>query len=75
MSFYCSFLKSAFYRSQEGLSFFRKLRKKSLKRGSWGLSAPGPKKLEKESKITSFQEFFSGFWPVLDSFSTFFKFF
>ena len=46
----------AFYRGQEGPSLENS--EESLKRGSRGLSAPGPKKLEKESKMTIFQVFF-----------------
>ena len=47
----------AFYRSQKGLSL-KNSEKKNLKRGSRGLSAPGRKKPEKESKMTIFQVFF-----------------
>ena len=46
----------AFYRSQKGLSL--KNSEKSPKRGSQGLSAPGSKNPEKESKMTIFQVFF-----------------
>ena len=59
----------AFYRSQKGLSL--KNSEKSPKRGSRGLSAPGSKKPEKESKMTIFQVFFRVFGP----FSTFFRLF
>ena len=59
----------AFYRSQKGLSL--KNSEKSLKRGSRGLSAPGSKKPEKESKMTIFSSFFRVFGP----FSTFFRLF
>ena len=47
----------------------RKLQKQNLKRGSWGLSAPGANKLENGSKMTIFQVFFR----VLGSFSTIFR--
>ena len=57
----------AFYRGQTGPCLENS--EKSLKRGSRGLSAPGPKKLEKESKMTVFQVFFR----VFDSFSTLFR--
>ena len=46
----------AFYKSQKGLSLENS--EKSLKRGSRGLSAPGSKRPQKESKMTVFQVFF-----------------
>ena len=56
----------AFYRGQKGPSLENS--EKSLKRGSRGLSAPGPKKLEKESKMTISR-------LVFDLFLTFFALF
>ena len=58
----------AFYRGQKGLSLENS--EKNLKRSSRPPPTPGPKKLEKESKMTIFQPF-SGFWFGFDSFSTF----
>ena len=59
----------AFYRGSKGPSLENS--QKSLKRGSRSLLAPGPKKLEKEWKMTIFQVF-SGF---LTRFRLFFDFF
>ena len=50
----------------------RKLRKKILKKGSRGLSAPGSKSSKKRRKWLSIK-FLSGFWLVLYSFPTFFR--
>ena len=61
----------AFYRSQKGLSL--KNSEKSPKRGSRGLSAPGSKKPEKDSKMTIFQFFFRVFGTFSTFFSTFFE--
>ena len=59
----------AFYRSQKGLSL--KNSEKNPERGSQGLSAPGSKKPEKESKMTIFPVFF-GFLALFQLFFDFF---
>ena len=59
----------AFYKGQKGLSLENP--EKNLKRGSRALSAPGSN--EKESKNYKMSSFFSGFWPVFDSFSSLFS--